>query len=224
MEAVATSESGLGQQRIQFGRHAGKSFEELAQADPGYCRWALVQPNPSGQLAQFTEYLHQLPKRQSHAQVAGLKRVLPAGAETGGTEAKQPRLEALTRPPARPLAVSSRTFKLQWRYFDLIRSGQKRWEGRLKVGAAVGLSVGCKVTFSCGSSDLEMTVRSVREFRTFEDMLRELGVETLLPGVGSVSQGVAVYHGFPGYAEKERRFGVVAMELMPPGASFTLGM
>lgn len=55
-------------------------------------------------------------------------------------------------------------------------------------------------------------------------MLRDLGVENLLPGVSDLKQAVDIYRSFPGYAEKEMMLGVVAMEIVPPGSCATLGV
>jgi ASC-1-like (ASCH) protein len=54
-------------------------------------------------------------------------------------------------------------------------------------------------------------------------MLQDLGVENCLPGIKDVDAGVTLYHGFPGYAEKEQQFGVIAMELVPAESSLTIG-
>jgi len=67
-------------------------------------------------------------------------------------------------------------------------------------------------------------LRSVREYRSFEDMLRDFGVENLLPGVSDLKQAVDIYRSFPGYAEKEMMLGVVAMEIVLPGSCATLGV
>merc|ERR1712107_132509 len=103
---------------------------------------------------------------------------------------------------------SRKTFRMQQRFLELIKSGSKRWEGRLKTGAAAIVSAGCIVSFSSQTEELDMMVRSVREYKTFEDMLSDLGVETCLPGVRSLSQGVSIYHSFPGYAQQEVLRGV----------------
>lgn len=202
----------LSSERLMFGKHSGKTFTEIVETDPGYCRWAQAQ-QPNGQLAKLVEYW---------SMCEGKKR--PADFDTGAVQKRQrfvesARIETIARPTTRKAF-----FRLQHPYLESIKSGQKRWEGRLKAGAAMSIAMGCHVTFSSGREDLHMVVRSVRDYRTFEDMLCDLGVETCLPGVKSLSEGVSIYHSFPGYAEKESSCGVVAMELMKPGSSFSLGM
>lgn len=213
-------------QRFNFGKHIGKTFAEVAIGDPTFCSWAQKQQKPSDELKQFIDFLaRQCSSSASSSVQAGSKRSIELMQEGVGTvaehiDAKSRRVQEV----ARPSVPQRRFFRLQRQYLENIKSGRKRWEGRLNVGAAAGVSIGCKATFSSGSDTLEMTVRSVRYYKTFEAMLCDLGVDTCLPGIGSLSQGIAIYHSFPGYAQKERQFGVVAMELMRPGSSMTLGM
>jgi len=42
---------------LTFGRHTGKTFEEIKRTDVSYCNWVLKQIKPSGRLKQFQEYL-----------------------------------------------------------------------------------------------------------------------------------------------------------------------
>jgi len=43
--------------KFAFGKHKGKTFEEVAKADPSYCTWARKTENPSGALKDFIEFL-----------------------------------------------------------------------------------------------------------------------------------------------------------------------
>lgn len=198
------------QTRLSIGKHAGKTFAEVVAADPGYCTWAQKVENPSGPLKQFVDFVAQ--------QKGGTKRNADvmrgaAGGLSGAADGKRQRVQDV----ARPSIAAPRFFKLQRQYMEHIKSGRKRWEGRLNVGAAAGIIAGSHVTFSTGNERLDMLVKSVRKYSSFESMLRDLGVDTCLPGVTSLTDGIAVYHSFPGYAQKERQFGVLAMELIEPG-------
>lgn len=42
---------------FSFGKHRGKTFEEVASSDAGYCDWALKMDNPSAGLKDFVEFL-----------------------------------------------------------------------------------------------------------------------------------------------------------------------
>eukprot|EP00756_Hemistasia_phaeocysticola_P066300 Hpha_TRINITY_DN9141_c0_g1::TRINITY_DN9141_c0_g1_i1::g.94388::m.94388 len=46
----------VGEQKMEFGKHRGKSFFVVFNQDPGYVNWALQQTTPSGPLAAFVAY------------------------------------------------------------------------------------------------------------------------------------------------------------------------
>merc|ERR1712032_26338 len=182
-----------------------------------------------GQMAQLQEYLSSSgePKRDGVLSGPLQKRKFQQADATcevdaAGIDKRSRREHEMLTTVARPFQ-QKRTFRMQQQFLDLIKAGKKRWEGRLHTGAAVGVSMGCSVRFSSTEEDLEMKVRSVRNYRSFAHMLEDLGVHTCLPGVSTVKEGVAIYHSFPGYADKECKLGVVAMELMPTDASITSG-
>ncbi|CAJ1403679.1 unnamed protein product [Effrenium voratum] len=42
---------------FMFGKHKGRSFQEVAQSEPSYCAWALKMESPSGALQDFVTFL-----------------------------------------------------------------------------------------------------------------------------------------------------------------------
>jgi len=42
---------------MKLGKHRGRTYEEVLRSDPGWCRWARSQANPSPVLCDFIEYL-----------------------------------------------------------------------------------------------------------------------------------------------------------------------
>jgi ASC-1-like (ASCH) protein len=219
-------------EHFTFGKYAGKSFLQVAKEDPSYCNWAQKQQNATGQLKRFIEFVSLQERNdscpspsQGHKRHADNMQGFAQGTETE-TDAKRQRIELQQRVQdiARPSVPQRRFFRLQHQYLNHIKTGRKRWEGRLNVGVAAGITVGCLATFSSGSENLEMEVQSVRKYPNFEAMLSDLGVEKCLPDVSSLDRGVSIYHSFPGYAEKAGKFGVIAMELTKPGYSLHLAV
>eukprot|EP00928_Gymnodinium_smaydae_P062949 TRINITY_DN4666_c0_g1_i1.p1 TRINITY_DN4666_c0_g1~~TRINITY_DN4666_c0_g1_i1.p1 ORF type:complete len:229 (+),score=30.09 TRINITY_DN4666_c0_g1_i1:50-688(+) len=208
----------LGSKQLTFGKYAGKTLDEVANLDPGYCRWAASISQPGGQLKELVDYWksRQCESSQQISKPSAKRSLEPEKDDVAKRQCTRDP-EVLRRSSQQ--ALSTRSFRLQQRYLDLIRAGVKVWEGRLRIGAAVGVRPGCPISFSSGSDELHMVVKSTREYKSFEDMLCDLGVESLLPGVKILAQGLSIYHSFPGYAQKELRFGVVAMELMPCATS-----
>ncbi|CAE7438940.1 Zranb3 [Symbiodinium sp. CCMP2456] len=50
-------------QTFTFGKHRGRSFQDVANTDASYCNWALTMENPNGQLKEFQQYLQRFQKR-----------------------------------------------------------------------------------------------------------------------------------------------------------------
>lgn len=205
--------------RFSFGKHSGKTFGEVAGTDAGYCSWARENQNPTGQLRDFINFLAQRASDSTcPTSSTNSKRSVEVLGSVANNDAKRQRMDLHqdVQAVARPSVAQRRFFRLQHQYLEHIRSGRKRWEGRLNVGAAANVSAGCIATFDSGREKIEMLVESVKQYRSFEDMLLDLGVDTCLPGVTSLTQGTGIYHSFPGYAEKASKLGVTAMELRRP--------
>ncbi|CAJ1337400.1 unnamed protein product, partial [Effrenium voratum] len=52
------------ERRLNFGRHMGRRYREVARNEPGYCRWALSIEQPQGELRQFADWLRRHQDRQ----------------------------------------------------------------------------------------------------------------------------------------------------------------
>ncbi|NJE30162.1 ASCH domain-containing protein [Thermococcus sp. 18S1] len=100
---------------------------------------------------------------------------------------------------------------LQEEYLKAIAEGRKRIEGRLYDEKRQGIRPGDEIIFE---NKLVCVVKDVRVYSSFREMLEKEGLENVLPGVGSVEDGVRVYRRF--YSEeKERKYGVAAIEVEP---------
>ena len=53
----SNSNSSTGETILTFGRHIGKSFEEIKKTDVSYCNWALKQVKPNGRMKEFQTWL-----------------------------------------------------------------------------------------------------------------------------------------------------------------------
>jgi len=100
---------------------------------------------------------------------------------------------------------------LEEEYLNLIKEGKKTVEGRVKDDKRVRIKPGDKILFN---RRLLVKVIDVREYDSFEEMLREEGLENVLPNVDSIEEGVEIYRRF--YSSgKEKMFGVLAIEIEP---------
>ena len=104
---------------------------------------------------------------------------------------------------------------LQSQYFNAIKIGLKTVEGRPNSLKFKDLRSGDKISFICVSTNelIYCTVVAVRVHRSFYEMLQAHGLQNMLPGVTDIQQGVAVYENFPGYREKVKNNGAIAIKI-----------
>jgi ASC-1-like (ASCH) protein len=104
-------------------------------------------------------------------------------------------------------------------WFDLVRSGKKRFEGRRCTPKVREIRAGDTIEFShhvrgdaSDAAPFSATVTGTRWFASFERALDALGVDAVLPSVPTVAEGVDVYRRFVS-DETQRRDGVCMLEL-----------
>jgi|688.fasta_scaffold631073_2 ASC-1-like (ASCH) protein len=121
----------------------------------------------------------------------------------------------------------SAKFHVQPRYFNFILAGEKTVEGRIAREKYLSLKPGDAIQFLTENSytdqerveaqpsykTLDARVVSLKRFSSFFEMLTFYGLNNCLPGVESLSEGVQIYHGFPGYEADAKALGTVGIEL-----------
>jgi ASC-1-like (ASCH) protein len=94
-------------------------------------------------------------------------------------------------------------------YFELIKSGKKKIEGRLAKPKYLQLRANDLIRFN---DTLLTKVVAVRKYLNFKEMIETEGVDNVLPGLSKDSQPDLVYKNF--YSDKEEQtYGVVAIEI-----------
>lgn len=109
-----------------------------------------------------------------------------------------------------------RNLTLKKIYIDQIRSGQKTVEGRIFERSVKKIKVGDHVRFyyySNSKDDVTCRVVSISKYATFRLMLEHKGFNKCLPKASTFEAAVKQYAAIPKYPEKEKKFGVVALEL-----------
>lgn len=186
-----------------------------------YCCRRIIVSHDSGQLAKpktfnvetthrrWCAYLTACPPEYSQAGWKALVAVL-----TGTSLLPQP-MKIATRPEEN----ETRTFQatLQKRFFDLINSGEKTWEGRCYRGQWRDVRIGDHLFFTQADrkeNTLRKAVSNIRRFDGFRQMLETDNMLSLcLPGVETVDEGVDIYEGFPGYREAAQEHGCIMFEI-----------
>lgn len=114
------------------------------------------------------------------------------------------------------LLQNAAQMKLSERWFEAVRDGRKKFEGRRDWSYAKTLVPGDVIKFSHYTNpeipSFEKRVRSIRRFPTFRDALETLSIGDVLPGVSSVEDGVEIYLKYVSI-ETQLRDGVIMIEL-----------
>ena len=107
------------------------------------------------------------------------------------------------------------TLSLKKKYFDAIKAGIKTVEGRLNSPKFKDLKPGMNIVFKSTDSDEDLTckVESLNVYPNFEIMLQKEGLEKMLPGIKTIEEGNTIYESFPGYKDKVKEIGALAIRL-----------
>ncbi len=97
-------------------------------------------------------------------------------------------------------------------WYDLLVQGEKVVEGRLGKPEFRALKPGDKITFWNENKEHTFTIIGSRLYSSFKEMLIMEGLSRVLPGIPTLSEGVAIYHQYF-TPEDEETYGVIAIEL-----------
>lgn len=99
-------------------------------------------------------------------------------------------------------------------WFNLVKSGQKTIEGRLKKDKFVTIKPNDNwVVFNHDKSEhFFIRVNEVISYNSFEEYLSQEGLKRTLPNVRSIEEGVEIYRQY--YSEEqEMTYGIIAIGL-----------
>lgn len=88
---------------MTFGKHRGRTFEDVRLTESAYCAWALAQPTPSGGLIHFVQFLRQFDAPRLPATPQKKKRAAkPEAAAAQAWPQVHAQLQELAATPANP--------------------------------------------------------------------------------------------------------------------------
>lgn len=97
--------------------------------------------------------------------------------------------------------------------FHAIQNGAKKVETRAATVRYRDITAGDVITFVCGREKFERRVKRVMLFKTISAMLKKYNVADIAPDFSTEKELRAKYNSFPGYREKIKKFGLIALEL-----------
>lgn len=101
-------------------------------------------------------------------------------------------------------------------YIAQIKSGEKTIEGRVNTTMFQNLRVGDNVVFYENrnpDNEVKCSIIAKRKYTSFREMLTQEGVAKCLPKVKTLEEAVGIYDKIPGYNEKVKQFGALAIEI-----------
>jgi ASC-1-like (ASCH) protein len=97
--------------------------------------------------------------------------------------------------------------------FDEIKDGLRSVETRAGTERYGNIKKGDVLVIVCGEHRPEKKVKRVRHFRSIEALARAIPYKRIMPSVNSLAEIRRAYYSYPGYKEKIKKFGIVAMEI-----------
>lgn len=106
---------------------------------------------------------------------------------------------------------------LQSPHFENISSGKKIYECRINDEKRQKMSVNHLWQLKHATND-NLSIMTIilerKEYKNFEEAIKSVDLEQLLPGVKTVEEAIELYHSFPGYKEKAEKYGVVIFKVI----------
>jgi len=95
--------------------------------------------------------------------------------------------------------------------FEDIRSGKKTVETRAATVKFKNIKIGDVMVFVCGQDRFEKEVQSAEIFKDVSSILKKYRVGDIAPQLAAEADLIKMYHSFPGYEEKIKKFGLIAL-------------
>ena len=106
------------------------------------------------------------------------------------------------------------------KYLEQIKTGQKTVEGRVNTNKYRNIQSNDTIIFFEKDSPTTKAVCKIikiNHYKNFKDMLINEGIENMLPGIKSLDEAINIYNNLPGYKEKVKEYGAIAIQLkLPP--------
>jgi ASC-1-like (ASCH) protein len=96
--------------------------------------------------------------------------------------------------------------------FEAIKNGTKSVETRAASPKFLGVKAGDVLGFKCGKYKFEKTVKKVKLFEGVKEILKDYRINQINPYLNSADELEKMYYSFPGYKEKIKKYGLIAIE------------
>ncbi|MDP3697763.1 MAG: hypothetical protein Q8R55_07190 [Candidatus Taylorbacteria bacterium] len=97
--------------------------------------------------------------------------------------------------------------------FTAIKIGKKKVETRAGSPRYFDIKEGDILVFVCGKNKFEKKVKKVRKFKSISALHKIYKPVEINPKTTTIAESEKMYHSFPGYKEKIKKYGLIALEL-----------
>ena len=97
--------------------------------------------------------------------------------------------------------------------FNAIKTGKKKIETRAATERFIKIKPGDFLKMVCGKDKFEKRVSKVKRFKTISEMLKIYKVKDINSFLNSTEELKKMYYSFPGYKDKIKKHGLIALEL-----------
>lgn len=97
--------------------------------------------------------------------------------------------------------------------FEAIRVGKKKIETRAGSPRYFNIEAGDTLVFICGKDRFEKRAKKVKKFKDIKSLLKAYKPQDINPKTRNLEESEKMYYSFPGYKEKIKKYGLIAIEL-----------
>ena len=94
-----------------------------------------------------------------------------------------------------------------------IKEGLKSLETRAATDKYRDIKRGDVLVLVCGKQRIERQVGNVRIFKTINALFRKVPFKKIMPSAQSEEEARNIYYSYPGYREKIKKHGIIAMTI-----------
>ena len=97
--------------------------------------------------------------------------------------------------------------------FEAIKDGRKTVETRAASPKFSDIKAGDIIVLKCGRERIEKLVKKATIFKNVESLIKKYKISQIHPGVNSFAELGKKLVSFPGYREKIKKYGLIALEI-----------
>ena len=97
--------------------------------------------------------------------------------------------------------------------FEAIKNGKKKIETRAGSPKYFNIKAGDALVFVCGKERFEKKIKKVSKFKSIAALHKVYKPIEINPRTKTLAESKKMYYSFPGYKEKIKRYGLIALEL-----------